>query len=175
MRWRVASFTLLAALLLGALPAFADGGTDVSGYELFTGLPCTSDNQPATCNDVFAGWTGGSGPGAGGWTGLPGSSQGAFATSINYVGSPGQRVSITGGNWAVALTDGTVEYGNVTGGSVVWSTTSACGSSPQGAPVATVTVHLQTSAGAPRTFNGCLEDMPWFQVIPPRIWGAFSS
>src|SRR5260370_1714136 len=64
-------FAVGAILALASQPALAEVNVNVSGYEVFLGVTCTINNEPATCGVQFGGWTGGGGAVPGGWTRVP--------------------------------------------------------------------------------------------------------
>jgi hypothetical protein len=150
---------------------------NVSGYELFPGIDCTLDNEPATCGVTFGGWTGGSGAVAGGWTRFPGNRHGFWAVTLDRQGTAafGSIVNILSGTLTLALkADGTflLLSGSVSDGIVKWPPQG--GTLGCGIDVALVDVNLQitTLGNAPATFKGCLHDLPAGSIIPPPIWGT---
>jgi hypothetical protein len=170
--------------IVGAATALAFGNVaasaaalpvDVSGYELLLGTSCTIFSQAGTCGVEFSGWTGGEGQTANGWTRFPGTRQGLWKASVNYIGRPqfGGSVDVVGGNFDLLFTNGTVVSGNVGSGMITWpaegSTTGGCGTDE-----ATVSVNIGFTHGVAGggLFVGCLHDLPAGTVIPPRIWGT---
>ena len=177
-RRRVVIVSLVTILLLlGALPALAQiRNLNVSGYEVFPGVPCLIAGQPAVCGDTFTGWTGGSGFGPNGWVRFPGNGQALWRATLAYQGTPGTLVTIVRGTWSFKFANGSTLHGNVLSGTGVWPPGGGqCGLSPiDGVPVGVVTLNLSVDGGGSATFNGCLDDMPAFTKIPPKAWGTFS-
>lgn len=129
------------------------------------------------CGDTFTGWTGGSGIGPNGWVRFPGDGQAVWRATVNYLCTPGLGVTLVGGTWRFRFADGTTLRGTVQGGTVVWPpvNVNACGASPiDGFTVGVVTVNLSIAGGGTATFHGCLDDLPAFTKIPPKVWGTFS-
>ena len=150
---------------------------NISGYELFAGVPCTTHGQSGTCDVEFSGWTGGNGPRAGGWTRFPGTRQGLWRAGVNYVGRPqfGGQVTVEGGNIDLLFTDGTVVSGNVTAGMVEWpeeGQATVCGTDVGAVSLSIAFTHGAAGSGS---FHGCLHDLPAGAVIPPKVWGRFQT
>ncbi len=173
---------VIGALLVGVGPALAHRSPlkeiNISGYEIFLGVDCQVDSQPAKCNDTFAGWTGGKGPVPDGWVPYSrrerGVNEGSWAVSLNYTGTPGfgSSVTIIGGTWWLKFKDGHVFSGTVTGGSVQWpgeNQNIGCGTN---VAKVSATITVITPASASGTFTGCLHDLPAGTVIPPKVWGT---
>lgn len=162
----MAAFALASITMVQAVPS----QLNLSGYEFLLGSSCTIDGIPGTCGVEFGGWTGGSGPGANGWTRFPGNRRGLWAATINYTGSAnfGSTVIVTSGSFDVLFKQGRTISGVVTGGTVIWpideNTDAGCG-----AGVANVALTL---SGGASSFAGCLHDLPAGTVIPPTIWGT---
>ena len=120
-------------------------------------------SQAGTCGVEFSGWTGGEGQTANGWTRFPGTGQGLWKASVNYIGRPqfGVIVDVVGGNFDLLLTNGTVVSGNVGSGMITWpaggATTGGCGTDE-----ATVSVNVGFTHGVAGggLFVGCLHDLP---------------
>jgi hypothetical protein len=171
---------LVGLLLFGAAFAWAQTTLtlNVSGYELFPGIDCTLNNQPATCGATFGGWTGGGGAVAGGWTRFPGNRLGFWEVTLDRQGTAafGSTVTVLGGKLTLALkADGTqlLLSGSVmSGGTVQWPPQG--GNLGCGTDIAHVDITLQitTLGGAPATFTGCLHDLPAGSIIPPTVWGT---
>src|SRR5262245_3286347 len=134
----------------------------------------------------FGGWTGGSGQVAGGWTPFPGTGQGLWKASVNYIGKAmfgdGVHVHVVyvvGGSFDLLFTNGTTVLGTVIPGTppkvstVTWPP-SVLGDIGCGKGVAVVSVNVTITRGAtgPGSFQGCLHDLPGGSVIPPQIWGT---
>jgi hypothetical protein len=159
------------ALALGNLAASAAPlPVSVSGYELLLGTPCTIFGESGTCGVAFSGWT--SNPG--GWTRFPGTGQGLWKASANYIGRAGfgGSVHVVGGNFDLLFTNGTVVQGNVGTGTITWPAEGAdigCGND-----VAKISVNIGFTHGVVGggLFDGCLHDLPAGTVIPPKIWGT---
>jgi hypothetical protein len=146
---------------------------DVSGYELLLGSPCTINTESGTCNVAFSGWTGASGQTANGWTPFPGTGQGLWSATVNYIGRArfGGHVHVANGAFDLLFTDGTVVRGNVTSGKVEWpqeGQATVCGTD-----VATITMTVAFTQGPAGggSFEGCLHDLPAGTINPPEIWG----
>lgn len=175
---KYATHVVLAAgiiLAFASQPARAESNVNVSGYEVFLGVPCTINNEPATCGVQFGGWTGGAGAVPGGWTRLPGNGQGFWTANVNYSGKAGfgNTATLLGGSWELFFTNRTVVRGTVSSGTVQWPAQNddiGCGTN-----VAKITATLAVKDGGAATFAGCLHDLPVFTVIPPKIWGAFEN
>jgi hypothetical protein len=176
---RMTKFTAFSAFAVGAIlaltsqPALAQLNVYVSGYEVFLGVTCTINNEPATCGVQFSGWTGGSGQVAGGWTSFPGNGEGYWTANVNYSGKAGfgNTATLLGGSWELLFRNGTVFKGTVSAGAVTWPAQNSdigCGTN-----VATITATLAVKGDGTATFAGCLHDLPVFTVIPPKIWGSF--
>jgi hypothetical protein len=175
LRWAVV-ILVVGLLSLGATSALAHTPPiNLSGYEIFLGVTCPT----GTCGTTFSGWTGGSGPVAEGWQPFPGDSQGLWKATVNHTGGAGfgNTVILLSGRWQIVFTDKHVLFGKVTGGTVVWP--------PQqgddigcGVNVAKVTAALAISplaGGGTATMAACLHDLPAGTVIPPTVWGTFST
>jgi hypothetical protein len=166
--------TATTALALSIVAASADLLPErVSGYEYFIGTACTIDGQPATCDVQFAGWTGSGGQVANGWKAFPGNGQGTWTATVDYKGKPkfGGQVALLGGNFNLLFTDGKAVLGKVTSGTITWPArgqTTICGTN-----VAVVTMNVRYRAGATGLglFRGCLHDLPFGSILPPKIWG----
>ena len=166
--------TTAAVLTLGIVAASADLLPQrVSGYEVFIGTPCTIDGQSATCDLQFAGWTTNGSPVAGGWRPYPGDGEGQWTATIDYKGNPklGGRVVLLDGNFHLLFTNGKVLSGRVTGGTITWPASGQ--SSICGTEVAIVSMNVRYRVGATDAgvFRGCLHDLPFGSVLPPKIWG----
>jgi len=166
--------TATTALAVSIVPASADLLPErVSGYEYFIGTSCTIDGQPATCDVQFAGWTGSGGQVANGWKAFPGNGQGTWTATVDYKGKPkfGGQIALSGGNFNLLFTDGKAVLGKVTSGTITWPArgqTTICGTN-----VAVVTMNVRYRAGATGLglFRGCLHDLPFGSILPPKIWG----
>jgi|SRR5688572_21309101 hypothetical protein len=170
--------TTAAVLGLGIVAAAADLlPVRVSGYEYFIGTSCTIDGQAATCDVQFAGWTGSGGQVPNGWRAFPGNGQGMWTATIDYKGRPrfGGQVTLLGGGFDLLFNDGKVVLGRVTGGTIVWPP--AGQSSICGTEVAVVTMNVRYRVGAEGrgVFRGCLHDLPFGSVLPPKIWGKLEK
>ena len=158
-----------------AIPARAQltGSANLSGYEYQLGSPCTIGSAAGKCGVAFGGWTGGQGQEADGWTPFPGTRKGLWEAIVNYTGSPdwGQSVNIKSGTFDLFFKRHLSISGTVTGGTVVWPTEGGVTDPTCGTDVAKVTVFL-TINNSPRTFDGCLHDLPAGTIIPPKIWGT---
>jgi hypothetical protein len=170
---KYATIFVFVSAILALAPQPAQAQINVSGYEVFLGVPCTINNESVTCGVQFAGWTGGGGPMADGWTRFPGNEQGLWTANINYSGKAGfgSTVTLVGGSWELLLKKSPVLKGTVSSGSVVWpaqGTDAGCGTN-----VATLTAALAVKGGGAASFAGCLHDLPALSVIPPQIWGTF--
>jgi len=149
----------------------AGDSTNLSAYEFLLGSPCMIDGEAGKCGVSFAGWMGGGGPIANGWTPFPGDKQGLWDAEINYTGSPDFNASVTvrSGNFDLYFKGGKSVSGTVTGGTVTWPKSASDNEYGCGDGVAEVIVQVNT--GSPMTFTGCLHDLPAGSVIPPKIWG----
>jgi hypothetical protein len=163
-----------AGMALSVVPALADLlPVRVSGYEYFIGTPCTMDGQAATCDVQFAGWTGSGGQVVNGWRAFPGNGQGMWRASVDYKGKPkfGGQVALIGGAFDLLFTEGQAVLGKVTGGAITWPVrgqATVCGTD-----VAVVSMNVRYTVGATGLgfFRGCLHDLPFGSVLPPKIWG----
>jgi hypothetical protein len=166
------------ALALGSMPAGAASlPVNVSGYELLLGTSCTIFGERGTCGVAFSGWTGGLGQKPNGWTHFPGTGQGLWKASANYLGSAGFGLSVhvVGGKFDLLFTDGTVVQGNVGSGTITWPAEGAgigCGIDVAKISVSIGFTHGVAGSGS---FEGCLHDLPAGTVIPPKIWGALQQ
>jgi hypothetical protein len=164
----VSSLASLAPAAAGPLPV------NLSGYEFLLGTSCTINGQAGTCDVQFGGWTGGKGRVANGWTPFPGTGEGLWKTTVDYVGKAkfDGQVELVSGSFDVLFTNGMTISGKVTGGTVKWPV--AGGSIGCGTDVAVVSVNVAFSGAATGSglFVGCLHDLPAGSVIPPRIWGT---
>ena len=166
--------TTSTVLAISIVAAFADLLPErVSGYEYFIGTPCTIEGQPATCDVQFAGWTGGGGQVANGWRPFPGNGQGTWTATADYKGKPkfGGQVQLLDGNFDLLFADGKSVLGRVTGGTITWP--AAGQSTICGMEVAVVSINVRYRVGATGRglFQGCLHDLPFGSVLPPKIWG----
>ena len=166
--------TTAAVLGLGIVAAAADLlPVRVSGYEYFIGTSCTIDGQAATCDVQFAGWTGSGGQVANGWRPSPGNGLGMWTATIDYKGKPkfGGQVTLLDGNFDLMYSDGKAVLGRVTGGTITWP--AAGQSTICGMEVAIVSMNVRYRVGATGRglFQGCLHDLPFGSVLPPKIWG----
>src|SRR6266852_1007782 len=161
------------ALAFASQPALAQFPVNVSGYEVFLGVDCTINNEPATCGVRFGGWTGGSGAVPGGWTRFPGDREGFWTANVNYNGKAGfdKTVTLLGGSWELLFKNGTVVQGTVSAGNVQWP--AATGDLGCGTGVAKITASLAVKGGGAAGFVGCLHDLPAGTVVPPKVWGTF--
>ena len=169
--------TTSIALALSIVAAFAELLPErVSGYEYFIGTTCTLDGHPATCDVQFAGWTGGGGDTANGWRPFPGNGRGTWTASVDYKGTPkfGSQVQLLDGNFNLLFADGKSLLGRVTGGTITWP--AAGQSTICGKEVAVVLMNVRYRVGANGRglFRGCLHDLPFGSVIPPKIWGKLT-
>jgi hypothetical protein len=174
-----ALFAIAVLILVLAAAANAQSPINLSGYEIFRGIPCGHKGVTGKCGVKFAGWIGGGGPGpeSTGWVPFPGTGQGVWSADISYVGSAGfgHLVSLSDGSMVITFADGTSVSGIVTTGSFVeWPPNSSTDSFGCGAGVAQVLVNLDTDDGA-ATFDGCLHDLPPGTAVPPKTWGSFLS
>ena len=166
--------TVSTVLALSIVAASADLLPErVSGYEYFIGTPCTIEGQPATCDVQFAGWTGSGGQVANGWRPFPGNGQGTWTATADYKGKPkfGGKVQLLDGNFDLLFADGKSVLGRVTGGTITWP--AAGQSTICGMEVALVSINVRYRVGATGRglFQGCLHDLPFDSVVPPKIWG----
>ena len=166
--------TASTVLALSIVAASADLLPErVSGYEYFIGTPCTIEDQPATCDVQFAGWTGSGGQVANGWRPFPGNGLGMWTATIDYKGKPkfGGQVQLLDGNFDLLFADGKSVLGRVTGGTITWP--AAGQSTICGIEVAVVSINVRYRVGATGRglFQGCLHDLPFGSVVPPKIWG----
>jgi hypothetical protein len=166
--------TTTTVLTLSVASASADLLPErVSGYEYFIGIPCTIDGQGATCDVQFAGWTGSGGQVPNGWRPFPGNGHGTWTAIIDYKGKPkfGGHVELLDGNFDLTFTDGKAVLGRVTGGTITWPAKGQ--STICGTDVAVVSMNVKYRVGATGTglFRGCLHDLPFGSVLPPKIWG----
>ena len=171
-RYAVTTTTILA---LSIVAASADLLPErVSGYEYFIGTPCTIEGQPATCDVQFAGWTGSGGQVANGWRPFPGNGQGTWTATADYKGKPkfGGKVQLLDGNFDLLFADGKSVLGRVTGGTITWP--AAGQSTICGMEVAVVSINVRYRVGATGRglFQGCLHDLPFGKILPPKIWGT---
>jgi hypothetical protein len=130
--------------------------------------------SPPHCGVSFSGWIGGDGQVPDGWEPFPGDFQGLWKTQINYTGQVGfgNTVGIEGGRWSVFFLDGHSLSGRVIGGTVRWPAQGSdigCGND-----VGVVQVDLRFGSTL-AAFDGCLHDLPAGTVIPPMVWGDFST
>jgi hypothetical protein len=167
------------ALALGNLAASAASlPLNVSGYEFLLGTPCMiSVTQPGTCGVAFSGWTGGLGQKPNGWAHFPGTGQGLWKASANYIGKAGfgGSVQVVAGKFDLLFTDGTVVQGNVGSGTITWPAEGAgigCGIDVAKISVSIGFTHGVAGSGS---FEGCLHDLPAGTVIPPKIWGTLQQ
>jgi hypothetical protein len=175
---KYATFVLFAVgtvFAVASQSAQAQVNVNVSGYEVFLGVTCTINNEPATCGVQFGGWTGGGGAVADGWTRFPGNGQGFWTANINYSGKAGfgNTATLVGGSWELFFTNRTVVRGTVSSGSVHWPAQN--GDIGCGTNVAKITATLAVKDTGSATFAGCLHDLPVLTVLPPKIWGAFEN
>jgi hypothetical protein len=166
--------TTTTALTLSIVAAFADLlPVRVSGYEYFIGTSCTIDGQPATCDVQFGGWTGSGGQVANGWRPFPGNGQGLWTATVDYRGKAkfGGQVNLLDGNFQLLFTDGKAVLGKVTSGTITWPARGQ--STICGTDVAVVSMNVRYRVGATGlgSFRGCLHDLPFGSVLPPKIWG----
>ena len=118
---KIGPFAIASAAMAVALSASAAPlPVNLSGYEFLLGTNCTINGQSATCGVAFGGWTGGRGEVASGWTPFPGTNEGLWKTTIDYLGKAefGSHVELVGGSFDVLFTNGTTLSGKVTGGTV---------------------------------------------------------
>lgn len=166
--------TTAGVLTLSIVAASADLLPErVSGYEYFIGTPCTIDGQPATCDVKFGGWTGSGGQVANGWRAYPGNGQGTWTASVDYKGKPkfGGQVQLLGGDFDLMFTDGNAVLGRVISGTITWPAagqSTICGTE---VAVVSMTVRYRVGATGRGLFRGCLHDLPFGSVLPPKIWG----
>ena len=166
--------TTTTALALSIVAAFADLlPVRVSGYEYFIGTSCTIGGQPATCDVQFGGWTGSGGQVANGWRAFPGNGQGLWTATVDYKGKAkfGGQVNLLDGNFQLLFTDGKAVLGKVTSGTITWPARGQ--STVCGTDVAVVSMNVRYRVGATGLglFRGCLHDLPFGSVLPPKIWG----
>ena len=110
---------------------------------------------------------------ANGWKPFPGNGQGMWTATIDYKGRPkfGGQVTLLDGNFDLMFTDGKAVLGRVTGGTITWP--AAGQSTICGREVAVVSMNVRYRVGATGRglFQGCLHDLPFGSVLPPKIWG----
>jgi hypothetical protein len=148
---------------------------NVSGYEVFPGLDCTIEGEPAMCGVTFGGWTGGDGATEEGWASPPGDRNGRWKATVEYRGKAafGGIVTLTGGKIQNGPRGKHRFSGTVSGGTVEWpkkEESLGCGTS-----VAVINASFSMDDGSLMIFEGCLHDLPAGDVIPPKIWGTFST
>ena len=145
----------------------------VSGYEFYIGESCTVDGLPATCDVQFGGWTGSGGQAANGWRDFPGSGKGFWTASVDYRGKAkfGGQVELLDGKFDLMFNDGQALLGRVISGTITWPAagqSTICGLE---VAVVSMTVRYRVGATGRGLFRGCLHDLPFGSVLPPKIWG----
>jgi hypothetical protein len=172
---KIAPYAITAAAIAVVSSASAAPlPVNLSGYEFLLGTSCTINGQSATCGVAFGGWTGGRGRVSTGWTPFPGTDEGLWKATVDYIGKVefGGKVELVGGSFDVLFTNGTTLSGKVTGGTVTWphaGESTACGTD---VALLTVNVAFRGAITGSGLFRGCLHDLPAGTVIPPKIWGT---
>ncbi len=111
---------------------------------------------------------------ANGWTHFPGTGQGLWSATLNYIGRAhfGGHVDLESGVFDLLFKDGTVVRGDVTGGTVEWPQEGQA--TVRGTDVATIKMKVAFTHGRAGggSFQGCLHDLPAGTIVPPEIWGT---
>jgi len=152
-RIRSLALVVLCATLLNAsaLLAFAATSVPIAGYEIFPGIRQGTITYGAT----FAGRA---------------DTNGTWAASVNYVGTPGlggSGVTIVGGRWYLKWQG--LRYGVVISGAVLWPADLA---KDIGCGLGVATFSAVLSGGG--SIAGCLDDTHPSTVFPPTIVGTLT-